>query len=386
MKQNKVFSAAFIKICFINFAMMAGQTMANTLVPRYADVLGAPSVIVGMIAGAFSLSSLLCKPFCSPAIDTFSRKRLLLATIIVAICAFLGLSVSSSVWMVFAFRLLHGVGIGCSVILCLTMVSDVLPETHFTSGIAYYSIANAIAQAIGPGLGLTIQEHAGYQAAFFAGALLMSLAAAAALGLKERNTVSKKPYRISPDSIYAKEALIPAIILFFLAAVYINISSFLSLYADELHVEGIGLFFTVNALILLFSRPLVGKLSDRFGAVKILPVTIVCFGLSVILIGFSSSLAMFLLAAVLNGFGYGACQPIIQSLCMKSVPADRRGSASATSYYGSDLGYLIGPVIAGMIADKAGYAVMFRTIPLILLAALSVLIIFRRTLIKIDLK
>jgi MFS family permease len=83
------------------------------------------------------------------------------------------------------------------------------------------------------------------------------------------------------------------------------------------------------------------------------------------------------IAAFFNAFGYGACQPAIQSLCMKRVPKERRGAGSCTSYIGADLGSLLGPVIAGYLAEKIGYPEMWRIMMLPIFIALVFVIIFR---------
>jgi MFS family permease len=246
-----------------------------------------------------------------------------------------------------------------------------VPDSKLTSGIAVFSIAAAVAQAIGPGLGLALSKQFGYRQTFQIGMSIMLIAAFAVLALDDSKK-SMVPFKVSYRNIYAKEALIPAIIMFFLAAVYVNINSYLVLYAMEVNVTNIGLFYTVNAVVLLISRPIIGKLSDRFGVVRVLPLAIVFYGISMVMISYSNSIEKFVLAAVISAFGYGACQPIIQSLCMKSVTRDRRGSASATSYYGTDLGYLIGPLISGIMIERFGYAIMFRFTPLLLIFPLVI--------------
>jgi MFS family permease len=93
-----------------------------------------------------------------------------------------------------------------------------------------------------------------------------------------------------------------------------------------------------------------------------------------ILIAVSKSLPGFLLASVFVAFGYGACQPITQAICISCAPPERRGAASSTSYYGTDIGYLLCPFTFGKIADKFGYRVMFFTTVISL--AIAMLIYF----------
>ena len=49
-------------------------------------------------------------------------------------------------------------------------------------------------------------------------------------------------------------------------------------------------FFTVNALVMLVTRPLVGSLTDKFGFVRIGIPTFCATACSLVLIGFSNSL------------------------------------------------------------------------------------------------
>ena len=155
-------------------------------------------------------------------------------------------------------------------------------------------------------------------------------------------------YTSSLDSMIAKEVWVPAVTQFFLAFAYCLINSFLYIFAEAQGVVGgnIGLFFTIYAMTLLFTRPLVGRLTDKLGTVKVLVPAMCFFGLSFFIISCSDTLWMFYLAAVISAFGYGACTPALQALCMKMVTPDRRGAASCTNYLGTDFGFLLGPIVA----------------------------------------
>lgn len=382
-RKSDIVNSLFIKICVINFIMMFAQTMTNTLIPKFVDFMGATPMLIGMVTSVFSISSLLIKPISGPAIDSFNKRNILFIGAILIVLAFFCYSISDNIAMIIFSRLLHGCGLGFTVITCLTIVSDAVPYQKLTTGIAYFSVAGAIAQALGPSVGLFLSELVGYSMTFLISMFVILASAVLILTIKSPINKGKK-FRITWQNIVAKEALIPAIIMLFLASVFTNISSFLVLYATSINISGIGLYFSVNALFLLVSRPLVGKLSDKFGAVKVLPYAILCFAISMIMISFSTTLFMLLIAAVVNAFGYGACQPLIQSLCMKSVPPDRRGCASATSYYGTDIGYLLGPILAGSLVEHHGYAIMFRSMALLLIIALCLVFSYRKRLLSIE--
>jgi len=104
------------------------------------------------------------------------------------------------------------------------------------------------------------------------------------------------------------------------------------------------------------------------------------FAIALLIISFSRTLPMFLLAAFVSAFGYGACYPVIQALCMKIVPKERRGAGSSSNYIGMDLGILIGPVLAGRIAEKLGYVTMWRIIIIPVIIAIALSLLFSRVI------
>ena len=125
---------------------------------------------------------------------------------------------------------------------------------------------------------------------------------------------------------------------------YSSINFFMAIYGGSRGIEDIGLFFTVYAVCLFISRPLGGRIADRYGSDKVIIPGIALFALSFVLISFSKTLPMFLLDGAVCAFGYGICMPTLQALSMSIVPKERRGAAGNTNYIGIDLGSMIGPV------------------------------------------
>ncbi|MDL2224879.1 hypothetical protein LJC20_01540 [Eubacteriales bacterium OttesenSCG-928-M02] len=60
------------------------------------------------------------------------------------------------------------------------------------------------------------------------------------------------------------------------------------------------------------------------------------------------------------------------SECIKRAPAHQRGSASNTSYIGTDIGVFLGSNLAGTVVSMVGYRAMYLSFTLpILLATLA---------------
>lgn len=365
--ETKMWNSAYINILIVNFCHQMGQQMMNTLVPKYADALGASAYVVGLVSSVFAISSLLIRPVTTPAFDSFSKKKLLTASIFGIFVTFTVYGLSKSVYMLMAARLLHGICVGCVAPLSLAIAGDALPDSKMGRGIGIFSLCQAVGQAIGPNMGLSLSRTIGYRSTFFIGSAIMLVAMVLSIFLKENNKY-REPYRIKLDKIIEKDALHPAALMFLIMMPYTCINSYIAIYGDLLGIDQIGLYFTVYAVFLLLTRPVGGILIDRYGYKRVLIPCMLCFAASFIIISSSKSLTGFLIAAAVNAFGYGVCYPSMQSLAMSCSPKSRRGAAGSTSYLGADISMLLGPTLAGLLVDSVnkstgtavkGYSTMY---------------------------
>ncbi len=384
--KESIWNRAFIIILIVNFCHQMGQQMMNTLVPKYADALGSSAYLVGLIGTAFGVSSLVARPFTSPAFDSFSKKKLLILSL-AGICAvFTCYGLSRNYSMLITARLFHGAFVGCVAPLSLAIAGDSLPEKSMGSGIGIFSLCQAVGQAVGPNLGLKLSKTIGFPKTFFLGAGIMLAAVVLAFFVIEQPG-ERDVYRITLDKIIEKDSLHPAVLMFCIMIAYTCIGSYLAIFGDLLGIENIGLYFTVYAVFLLVSRPLSGKLIDKYGYGKVLVPGLLCFAISFVIIGLSRELTGFLIAATVNAFGYGVCFPAIQSLGMRCASRNRRGAAASTSFLGSDCSMLVGPVLAGLVVDGIsktdlgkvqGFSVMFCIMTIPIIAGLVYFLIFQK--------
>lgn len=379
----KIWNRLFTSIFIANACMNLSQQMMNSLVSKYADSLGAVAGVVGLVASIYSITALVFKIVSGPVIDTYNRRFVLAGTMTIMAVSFFGYAVSNTVPALIGFRLLQGVGQAFTSTCCLALAADTLPKERFGSGIGIFSMAQAASQALGPTIALALVDVFGYRSTFMIGCGIMVFAAVLALNVKVPYKKTKK-FELSLKSIVAKEAILPACIIFLMSMTYFVVSSFLIVYAGKLNVEGIGYYFTVFAGTMLITRPMVGRLTDKYGLVKVVIPSLICFAASFLIISISTNLPMFLLAAFVASFGYGASQPAIQALTLKCVPPERRGSGSSTNYIGTDLGSFLGPIVAGTIADALGYQRMWQIMILPVILALALVIINRKRIAQIE--
>ena len=388
-----IWNPMFLSIFFANMVLNLGQQTSNSLLSLYADSLGAPSDQIGQLMSMFAITALIFRFVAGPAMNAFNRKRLVGMAMSFMAVAYLGFSFAPKISPVIGvetitilkcFRLIQGVGNAFGNACCLTIVADTLPKEKFTTGMGYYSVAQVVSQAIGPTVGVFLRDMIGYNKTYIVIFCVMCVAifASTRVKLAPRKLV---PFNLKLNNMVAKEALIPATITFLVAMGFTSINAFLLVYAEKRGIVGGSLFFTVYAVTLIATRPIIGRLTDRFGFVKVAIPSVFMTACSLAMIGFSANTFMLLLAAFINAFGYGAVQPMLQSLCMKSVPNERRGSASGTNYIGMDSATIIGPYVCGVVAKVFGYTpIMWMVMTIPIFAGMIATFVLRKPIGRIE--
>ena len=373
---------------FANLLLCLSQHTANTLIATYAGFLGAGAVLVGTISGLYFGVAFAARPISGPVITLMDKKKLMIATYIAGIVTNVAYALAGSVPFFILARILHGLEFAFVGSLNLTIASDSLPREKLGSGIGIFGIGGALSQAVGPGMGIAIRDFAaarwgeggGYTAVFLASALFMLIALVPVFLIPhvkqtaEQRSALGKWYR----NIVARETLTSALLMCLISVSGILYTTYMVPYAEELGIGSIAAFFTVYALVLLGARPFFSYLSDRVGMNAVIVPSLCVFALSFLAVGLGRSLGMMLLGAVLGALGYGAVNPILQALCIRTVPPERRGVASNTQYFGMDLGFFLGPLLGGLLYSAFGrYSAMYLVggiAPLVLALALFLLI------------
>src|SRR5699024_6452252 len=179
--------------------------------------------------------------------------------------------------------------------------------------------------------------------------------------------IRKKGFAISDQNISIKRNLaIMWFANFFIAGSMTVILPFLSLHINTFgnfsssYVQTwSGLTFGVTFVTAFLFSPIWGRIGDKYGRKKILIMSALGLGISVLLMGFSTSGCEIFILSLFMGIFTGFI-PMSQALIATQTPKKVAGSVLGTLQTGSITGMLMGPLIGGTIADAAGYAATFK--------------------------
>jgi MFS family permease len=166
---------------------------------------------------------------------------------------------------------------------------------------------------------------------------------------------------------------------FFIAGSMTVILPFLSLYIKTFgdfsssYVQTwSGLTFGVTFVTAFLFSPIWGRIGDKYGRKKILIMSAIGLGTSLLLMGFATSVWELFFLRLFMGIFTGFI-PMSQALIATQTPKEVAGSVLGTLQTGSITGMLMGPMIGGTIADAFGYAATFQFVSIsIFLSALIV--------------
>ena len=117
----------------------------------------------------------------------------------------------------------------------------------------------------------------------------------------------------------------------------------------------ITLFAVGNAIAL----PLTGFFSRRFGAIRIMCLSVGLFSLFSLLCGLSFSLPMLVVMRFFQGFVAGPLIPLSQSLMVMTFPKEKKNLALAIWNMVAILGPVIGPILGGWITFNFSWPWIF---------------------------
>ena len=352
---------SFIMIFLIAFFVYCSNMMINTTIAKYADHLGATSAIVGTVSGSFAMMALIMRPFSGQAVDNLNKKHLLSLSMGIILLSTIGLSYANQVYQLILFRGLNGFGWGIGSTLCMTIATNSVPREKMTTGIGIYSMGQTIAQATAPSIALAIVAASTYNYLYRINVILMVVALILSFFIKIDNNVSNKQFKFSFDltKMIAIPAIMPATLTLCNNLARSAITAFLVLYAESLGIVNVGFYFTIQALTLLISRPLISVLADKYGVNKVLVPCEILQMSALFILFIANGPIYFIMAAFLMGLATAGIQPTLMGLCVNSVTPDQRGIASNTSYVGTDIGGFLGANMAGVIVGILGYRKMF---------------------------
>ncbi|WP_301833799.1 MFS transporter, partial [uncultured Veillonella sp.] len=377
MNTDRLWSPAFINYGVSSGIFYMTQYVLVAALPIIlTSELGGSALDAGLAMTYFQIGTILCRPFAGRLIDGLDKRVILLISSALFFVIMGLFNLTTSLQTIFVLRGLHGAifALGTTVMAALAVV--VLPASRKGEGINMFAVFSNIAMVLGPAVGLYALQ------AYGSSALYMFLTIMTALAFILSNVIrlpkelakpkQKKSKGWSISQFIEKRSLPWALMGLFIGFTYSGVLVFIPI---ELNSMGAGVwgsvFFALFALMIIISRPLVGKVYARYGSRFVIYPGVGLFIVGLAILGVVSTPVGIICTAPLLGLGYGAAQPAFQALAVQSAPIERAGVSTATYFLALDIAVGAGSVILALIANALGYQYLYQITSLIMIIALA---------------
>jgi MFS family permease len=360
------------------FAIAIGFGLVAPVLPQFATSFGVGATAASVIVSAFALARLVLAPTAGTLVNRLGERPVyvigvLTVAVFTGACAFAG-----DYWQLLLFRGLAGIGSTMFTISASGLIVRLAPPEArgrvsglYASSFLLGNIAGPLVGGLLAGLGLRVPflVYAGtlVVAASIVGVMLGRGRApetrSALPPLRLSEAVSVPPYRAALISNFAngwatfgiRMALVP---LFAAAVLHA---------APAVAGLALALFALGTACALTFS----GRLVDTWGRRPLALGGLAIAAVGTALMGLSGSDVVLFLLSALAGFGSGLLSPALQATVADVIGRERSGGAPlAVFQMVSDVGSIVGPLLAGLLADSVGYVWAFAASGACLLLAL----------------
>ena len=352
-----------------NFLLYFAFYLLTPLLPLYlSETFGATKDTIGIVLSGYTVAALIIRPFSGYVVDSFSRKKVLMICLSSFFIFFAGYIAASTILMFAICRTLHGGPFGAVTVANSTCAIDVLPASRRNEGIGLYGLSNNFAMAIAPSVGIYLHDAFQSYMVLFWIALLVAFASVVigyTIQLPEKDIIKNKQ-KLSLDRFFLTRAWLLAINIAMFGFCWGVLSNYLAIYGkEELGITGgTGTYFAILS-IGLFSSRIQGRKALSEGKLTQNAAEGMCLSLVgfIIFVAVHHPIAYYLSAALI-GLGNGHLYPAFLNMFVNVARHDQRGTANSSILIGWDLGFGIGCLLGGVVAEHFSYNATFWMVAL----------------------
>lgn len=383
----------FLRLYLLTLLYFSGNSILNVIIPLKGEALGASNMTIGIIMGAYLLTTMVFRPWAGHLIQRYGPIRVLRVILSVNGLALLLYTFTELEGYFFA-RVLQGV---CTAFFSMALqlgIIDALPHKDRSQGISLYSLCSYLPGIFGPLLALGIWQSGemnGFAATMIAIALLTGAVgytvridrqpAGEASEGADRNSgiamLKSAGQLVRNPHLFRSSALMLSASLVFGAA-----TVFVPLYAPQIQGGSAAVYLMIQAAVVVAARfllkskiPSDGKWRSFFMAGTMLLLS--AASLNIGLAAFAGA-ALFYAGAFLMGLAQALLYPALTTYLSFVLPKEGRNVLIGLFIATADLGVSLGGILMGPLADLTSYSFMYMLCAM-LCAVMTVVAIERST-------
>jgi MFS family permease len=356
---DRLLTPHFFVMCGFTFTVFLSAFQLLPTAPFHILDLGGSTFASGLFLGFLTYSSALSAPLTGAFGDRVGQRRILITSSIALAILSMAYAVITDYRLMLVLVIIHGVFWSGLLSASAAYMTGLLPERRRAEGIGYWGLSSVA-------VGFWIYNR-GWLLLCVVGAALNAIMAIIAFNLRREN-VATAPKPPRDGSLLEWRVLIISVCLFLYSFGYGGITSFTAMYADANGVTPKSIYLTALAIVILLTRPMSGRLGDRFGYRRVFIPCLVLISVGMACLAIGGTRFWMIASAVIFGLGFGTAYPVYVGYVMREVTAERRGAAFGAILAAFDTGIGTGSTVMGGLIQRYGFEIAFA-----IAAALSAL-------------
>ena len=355
-------------------AVMLGFGIVGPILPQYVLTFNVSYTLAGLVISAFPLARMLFNFPSGILADRIGRRRPLLLGISIVTLGALRCGLAQSIYELILFRFIYGAGTAMFIIVANVIVADIAPPNERGKYLSYYQGSFRFGSIFGPAIGGFIAELSGLRTPFF----LLAGLGALSVGLTFLFIKEESHPRHERTSINVGR-LLRLLVDRRLAAIEVTqMASFLTmssirttmlpLYGVDylgLSISEIGTILSIGALVSFPMIMIMSNVVDRIQRNRIISVGFLGLAVAVFLYTLAQGFELVLIATVILSVSQILINPSKSAIIGDITTPEMRGLVMGAFRTAGDIGFFVGPVMAGYLTDNVNVLSPFYLVTVI---------------------
>jgi len=316
---------------------------------------------IGLVVSVFGLMKAVTNLGLGALSDRTGRRPVIILGMIVTGFGGLLIAISSSYAEMVLGTALIGLGGGGAFVGIMVSMTETLASRKGLA-IGLFELAAYGGSSFGSALAGYLAVSEGLRQPFYITVVLSGLGAAAAFFALRETRVPKKTLSVSTvgvrgSYVIALRRSVPLCIAGFSSKIMDSLVwSFLPLYLVGLRMS-VGEIAAISAAFTFswaLCQPLTGHISDKFGRKGIVLAGLVISAACVLLYTLTSVFLVYFVFSLLLGVGAALFYTPLVAMVSDVSPAELEGTLLGSYRFFRDMGYFVGPILLGSVADLYG--------------------------------
>jgi len=365
--------------CFISYNMVRMPVLA-----LFAESLGAGPERIGLIVSVSTLTGVFLKLPSGALSDLYGRRMLLRVGVVAFGLPPFIYPFVSDLNVLTVLRMVHGLATAIFAPSALATVAELYRERR-GAALGTYTACTQSGALLGPFIGGYLAYAAGFSSAFVTAGMFGCIAIVIFYSL----------HLHQPSPRVQEKGMAPVLAEMWRGFVVVGrnkkvlitsstdaakmiangaLMAFLPLYGVSvgLNPGEVGLLFTVQAMTSFFSKPIMGRVSDRVGRQPLIITGLLICAATFVLVPHVSIFPVLLMISAGFGFGEAVVSSSSSAFVADSSEFQTLGAGMGMQGTIGDIGHASGPLLAGLLIANMDYAWAFGIIAFIQVAAAGI--------------